>query len=924
MNQLIDDKIIENLSIGIFLYRYEQPDKLYLINGNKSAQRLTGIRVEDFIGKEFNEIWTNAKTNGITDAYLKVMSTGEPYSTEQKFYTDNRVSGIYKINAFKVDTDLLCVSFDEVSKIVDIKESLNYAEHKYKILLDNVFDAVFLLNERKIEYCNYKFCEMTGYDYSEIFTDEFDFTSLLLGSSKLIFDEFYTLSQKGLIKNDNYNLQLCKKNGELLLVEVNTKRIDRTGEFIILGVMRDITEKIKVINALKESELKYRTVVDNTHEGIAVIQDEKFVFVNQTLIDISEKGAEQFLGKSIYDFIYPEDHEMTRKAIQNKMAGIDLGEKYRFRYVALKGNIVWLEVSSVVIKWENKPALLVFITNIQETIEIKEQLTTTQAIWNSALEQSNVGIIISTPPNCTPLYISKKAKEILGIDESDFLDSNEPVYPNKWRAIDENGNILPFTELPLMKAITYSINTPIFEYKIERKDGKFFYISGSAAPVFNDTNELIAGILIFQDTTKIKEYQEEIRQAKEKLTMFIQNAEDIIYFVTPDLQITLLNTAHSRITGYSLLEFEREPNLFVNLVHPEDFQSIREFFNNNPQGTSYHTTEYRISSKNGSWKWIQVRMIGVYDEMNNFLGYNCIARDITELKEAWNEIRKMNIQLEERVKERTIQLEKMLNNLNNEIKVRQATEHQLILAQQELSNALQKEKELSELKTRFISMISHEYRTPLTVIMTSTYLLEQLFHNRNEDGFLRHLEKIRFSVKTMTKLLEDVLTLGKSESGKLILKPASFDLIPICYELIDEMKLIDHKQHYFNFISKTTSCHIINDEKLIRQIITNILSNAIKYSPPNSEIKFEINESKNKIKISITDTGIGIRPEDQKYLFEPFHRGKNVGTVSGTGLGLAIVKRCLDLMDGKIDIKSNINGTTFSIEFPKNILENKN
>ncbi len=924
MEKLIDFEFINNLTTGVFFYRFKAPDKLYLINGNKSAERITGLKISELIGKEFNEIWTKAKENGITDSYLKVMSTGKPFISDQEFYSDNHLRGIFKINAFKLEDDLLCVSFDEVSKIVHTNNLLRLTEYKYNLLLDNVFDAILLLKERKIEYCNYKFCEITGYNYEELLDPEFEFTSLLIGSNKLIFDEFYMFTKKGLIKKDNFNLQILNKNGELVIVNVSAKIFDQSDEFLIFCVMRDVTEQIKIMETLKESELKYRTVVDNSHEGIAVIQNDKFVFVNQTFINLTEKGAKHFIGQNIYNFIYPDDYEIIRKAIQKKIIGQDSDQKVRFRYIDDSDKIIWVEASSVVIHWENKPALLVFFTNINEQIEIKEQLTLNQAILKSALEQSNIGIIIMLPQNEVPLFISKHAKELLGIDEIDFINPDEPVYPNKWRVIKDDGTILPVTELPLTKAIVHSITTPLFDYRIQRKDGKLLYISGTAAPVFNDSNKLIAGILIFQDITQLREYQEEFRQAKEKLSMFIQNAQDMIYFVTPELQITMLNNAHCGITGYTLEEFENEPNLFLNLIHPDDLDKIKLFFKNNPNGTIYYSFEFRIASKNGSWKWIQARMIGMYDKYNKFIGYNSISRDITELKDAMNEIKNMNIQLEERVKERTIQLEKMLNNLNNEIKVRQATENQLILAQQDLTNALQKEKELNELKSRFISMISHEYRTPLTVIMTSTYLLEQLFHNRNEENFLRHLEKIRASVKTMTKLLEDVLTLGKSESGKLILNPTSFDLIMVCNEIIDEMKLIDNKQHYFNFISKTSSCHIINDEKLIRQIITNLLSNAIKYSPINSEIKFELDVSKNSVNISITDYGIGIRPEDQKYLFEPFHRGKNVGTVSGTGLGLAIVKRCLELMNGKISIKSSISGTTFLIEFPQNILKNKN
>ncbi len=924
MNQLLDNKIIYELPVGLFFYRFEYPNKLFLISGNYQAELLTGIKIDKHLKKEFNEIWQEAQSNGITDAFLETMHTGIPYTIDQKFYSDDKVRGIFKIKAFKVNDNTLCVSFDEVSKIIDIKDAYNTTENKYKTLLDNVFDAVFLLNQNKLEYFNYRFCEITGFDYQEILNPEFEFKSLLHINSLYLFEEYCRLLMQGLKNNDTYTLEVIKKNGDVAIVEINAKLIGKPSDLKILAIMRDITEKMKIIEALKESEFKYKTVVENTHEGIAIIQNEKFVFVNSTLINMSEKPTEDFLNHSIYEFIYPEDHKSTKETISAKLSGQITDQKYRLRYLALKGRIVWLEVSSVVINWKNEPALLLFITDIQEKIEVQEKLTLTQAIWQSALEQSNIGIVISTPPDCLPLFISKTAKQILGIEESDFISTHTPPYPHKWYATDNDGRIIPASELPLTKALKHSVTTPFFEHKIFLNDGPIKYISGSSAPVFNEANDLIAGILVFQDITEIKKYQEEIRDAKEKLTLFIQNAEDMIYFISADEKITMLNNAHTHITGYSKEDFERNPDLWEKIMLPEDIESANEFFRNNPEGVPYHTTEYRIETKNGKWKWLQTRMIGIWGKDNKFLGYNCIDRDITELKEAWNEVKTMNIELEARVKERTNQLEDMLYNLNNEIKIRQITEQQLLLAQQELSEAFQKEKELSELKTRFITMISHEYRTPLTVIMTSSYLLEQLYFNQNLESFTKHLEKIRVSVKTMTKLLEDVLTLGKSESGKLTLKPTSFDIIPICFEIIDEIKLIDNKQHTINFSSNNHNCHIINDEKLLRQIIINLLSNAVKYSPINSEIKLEVIEDSNQILIKIRDSGIGIRPEDQKYLFEPFHRGKNVGTISGTGLGLSIVKRCLDLMGGKIYLKSDITGTTFTIKIPQNILENRN
>lgn len=256
-------------------------------------------------------------------------------------------------------------------------------------------------------------------------------------------------------------------------------------------------------------------------------------------------------------------------------------------------------------------------------------------------------------------------------------------------------------------------------------------------------------------------------------------------------------------------------------------------------------------------------------------------------------------------------------------------------AEGEVRKALSREKELTELKSRFISMTSHEFRTPLTTILSSAELLEHYTNQWTQEKKLTHLHRIQTAVKHMTKLLNDVLIIGKADAGKLEFNPAPLELENFCRNLVEELQLNDTNQHAITFTcsqgnenfhvgevsanlgSNASPPHPSLDEKLLRQILENLLSNAIKYSPPGSTVEFTLSRFPNQAVFQVQDRGMGIPSEDQKLLFETFHRASNVGTISGTGLGLAIVKRCVDIHQGQIAMESEVGaGTTFTVTLP--------
>ncbi len=241
-------------------------------------------------------------------------------------------------------------------------------------------------------------------------------------------------------------------------------------------------------------------------------------------------------------------------------------------------------------------------------------------------------------------------------------------------------------------------------------------------------------------------------------------------------------------------------------------------------------------------------------------------------------------------------------------------------AEAEILKALQREKELSDLKSRIVSMVSHEYRTPLTAILSSAELLEYCGNQWSEEKKLEHLHRIQAAAQHLSDLVGDMLCISQAEAGKLTFKPAPLDLETFCRHLVAEAQLTASPQHQIIFVCQQpeiTLPRAVLDEKLLRQILSNLLSNAIKYSPNGGSVRLELTWENDAAIFRIYDRGIGIPPADFGKLFNAFSRGSNVGTLPGTGLGLAIVKRCVELHGGKIAVDSQVGaGTAVTVTLP--------
>lgn len=398
----------------------------------------------------------------------------------------------------------------------------------------------------------------------------------------------------------------------------------------------------------------------------------------------------------------------------------------------------------------------------------------------------------------------------------------------------------------------------------------------------------------------------------------VDNSLDGTVIIDSEFNILYLNEVVLNIFGYNEKELiGQDLRSFISIdfiVKVEDFYlSII----NKP--TTFNKFEFEIINSFGEVR----NVFASVSSINDFRGHRALISqllDVTEIKAAGKKVRELNQELEKRVVERTLQLEEALSELKTEVLIREKTEKELQKAKEEVTKALEQEKELNTLKSRFISMISHEYRTPLTVILTSTYLVEQYYEGTNKEQFTKFTGKIRASVKSMIQLLEDVLTIGKNESGKITYNIDKIRLIDFCSEILEECRVIDNNKHKFLFNYTNIDLEIISDVNALKHVISNLLTNAAKYSEGAEKVILSLTDIGDQVKFEVIDFGIGIPEEDIPFIFEAFHRANNVGAISGTGLGLSIVKNFVNTLYGQISVQSKSNeGSKFTLTIPKDI-----
>ena len=366
---------------------------------------------------------------------------------------------------------------------------------------------------------------------------------------------------------------------------------------------------------------------------------------------------------------------------------------------------------------------------------------------------------------------------------------------------------------------------------------------------------------------------EQVKEAKERLDLALQAANILSWDWDARRTDVLLGGSWAIILRVGKETSALTLDELAQMVHPDDLPKVKQVLGNCLNGgESEYMAEHRIRTLAGGWVWSLGRgRVVERDAAGRALRMTGVNVDIDDRKRA----------------------------------------------EVELLAAVQREKELSEMKSKFVSTASHEFRTPLATMLSSAELLEHYSESLSPAEKANLLQTIQGGAKRMSEMIDDVLALGRAESGVLKLNLGPTNLHELCARVVSEFRIAQGKQHVITLDDRFDRLEAAMDERLLRHILNNLLSNAVKYSPPGSEVTLSLARREEQAVIEIQDRGIGIPLEDQPRMFESFHRASNVENRPGTGLGLAIVKKSVELHGGEISLSSAVgSGTRFTVMLP--------
>ena len=604
-------------------------------------------------------------------------------------------------------------------------------------------------------------------------------------------------------------------------------------------------------------------------EAVVVIDNhQKVVEINNTAEDIFGYSKEELIGKNL-DILLPSNfhksHATHFKEFMKKGTRRKMSDSKDVFGVHKNGNILELDIELVPFTVFDKPYVMALIKDISHQLEIEKNLM----IKSRALESANNGIIITDALQYDNpvIYVNTAFQNITGYKSEEVLNRNcRFLY-----GTDKDQESLKTLKSAIEKGESCRVIL-----RNNKKDGTLFWNELYIMPITNSEGLVTNFIGIQEDITDKKREEEERRHLS---TIFDDSLNEIHVFDAKTLKFVQVNYGAQKNLGYTMAELLKMTPLDILPYKDEaEFRGIVDILlKKNVQKLEVESVHYR---KDGTTYPVESHLqLSKLGEREVFVA---IILDITERKN-------YTTKLENKVTERTKQLKE----------------------------ALRKEIEINELKTRFLSLLSHEFKTPLSAILTSSLLLGKYELTEQQANRNKHIRTISDKVHLLNNVLNSFLSIEKFETGNLSYQFSEFKISEIVNDVIFDAKLLLKEGQQIKYRENIADLSLYQDEQVIELILTHLIHNAIKYSPENSVIHIDIEQNDELTTIKIIDNGIGIPVKDQKNIFERYFRSENVINTEGTGIGLNIVKNHLENLDGAISFESEEHlGTTFTVSIP--------
>ena len=863
--------LFESSPVGILI----EDDCGTILDANESITKITGYSKSELIGKNVR-VFIHKSQWDIVDKHIKRLLSGRSIKYETN--TIKKDGTIIFCRLYETSIQLPNGNKEIISIVEDITKNKTIEiqnkemAERYSTLLKTTRDGYWLIDKTgRMLDVNVNYSRMSGYTKKEL---------LQMSIPNLEANETIDETKQHIEKiieygTDRFETKHRRKDGTIWDVEINTIYWRRKEQFIVFT--HDITERKQFESALLESEDKYRTVANFTYNWECwQSPNGKFNYVSPSCKRITGYNANEFINNPqlLLEITHLDDSEKLKCHVKMIAEPTQELHQMEFRIITKEGKEKWIShICQSVYGSDN-----IYLGRRGSNRDITEQKLAEDNILKltKVVENSPVAIMITNKENKIEYANSYFIKQFSIKDKSEIFRQTPKIF--------QSGK----THDAIYKDMWSSLNKgKPWKGVIQAKDmeGKLIWFSTTITPIKDKKNNIISHAAIYLDITEqvnlleeLKNYKEhleemvdartrELKESRETFRALTENSKDVIIRYNDKLQYVYINPAIESFIGL-------KPEEFIGKTHGELPlpKELANLFDKTLKKVFKSKQNQRVEFKLPNGIWVDWLLFPEFDSEGNVTSVISSSRDITEIKQL----------------------------------------------QFDIQSALKVEKELNELKDSFISMVSHEFKTPLTSILSSTELLEMNYPAMDQAGKEKHFNRIKSNVDSLVEILNEVTYINKINIDKVNFPKEFINLKSFCANILEEYNDLYPKINTEFYFEAADVAYNLN-HTLIKKILGNLISNAFKYNKKNNGIVVLRVKSKLKMFIfQIEDNGMGILPADQKNLFEPFFRSSRTQNIQGTGLGLNIVEKLIKQLKGRILIQSVLNiGTKFTVIIPK-------
>lgn len=822
------------------------------------------------------------------------------YPVIEKYITKNGNEIYVELFAVTIDfneIDAVQIIARDITKRKIAENKLSETELKFKHLVEQSSDGIVIIdNIGNILTWNSSLEKITGIKYNRVFGKklweiDYQFIEEIKNiNSEIVKNWFFEFINSKELSNNKTFTQNFNNGNDILKIEVSTFPIHSNNNIFIGFIARDITEFIKVKENFNKSDELFRALMNLSPDIISIIkQDRTLNYISPAVTKIHGYQINELIGKNITNYIHDEDKDILLYKFNELLNSTRDTITVQYRFKNIDNSYCWMEAVAInQTKNQFINGIIVISRDISDRKKIEEELIQSSTQYKSLIENSPIPVAVHSEGNI--IFANQAAIELMGGKKlDDFFGMNI------WSFVDKDYHDI--TKKRVDNIYYNQKSAPKKEAIFKTLKGERIFIEAAGSFILFDGKP--SSQVVLYDLTDRKKAEIALIENEEKFRSLVQQSGDGIIIVDENGKIIEWNYSQEKITGLKALstigqfiwdiQFETIPYDKKNELTKEKIKkAILYSLKNSENRYFYNVSETKIKLKDNTEKYIQVSVFPINLSDRNMIGY--ISRDITKAKEY----------------------------------------------EEKLKNSMLFAEEANQAKSKFLANMSHEIRTPMNGILGFT---EVLLDIESDPKKTEMLSLIRTSGETLLKLINDILDLSKVEAGKISIINKEFNLTNLIENTVKSFEIVAHKKNLkLIFINHNEfDGFVLSDSLRLKQIIANLLSNALKFTF-RGEVKVElftkVNDNILESKIIVKDTGIGVAADKIEKIFEEFYQNSDTEKYKGTGLGLSITKKLVEMMNGSIKLKSEIDiGSEFivNINFEltnsnyihKEIVENK-